>query len=126
MAAVGEAEAVNQIRKPVRKSADGPASAAENGIFSTSQPTPKQPQANGLQVYFNDVLIDVNLALSVVPSPLTAAIIARLMPAAIRPYSIAVAPDSSAQNFAKDFFTVPPRAISEPSGFYVQTVECRC
>ena len=58
--------------------------------------------------YFSEVLTVVNLALRVVPIPLTAAIIARLMPAAIKPYSIAVAAVSSAQNLARIFFTVPP------------------
>ena len=35
------------------------------------------------------------------PSPLTIAMIASAMPAAIRPYSMAVAPDSSAKNLIK-------------------------
>ena len=48
--------------------------------------------------YFNEVLMAVNLVLSLVPSPFTAAIMASEMPAAISPYSIAVAPDSSARN----------------------------
>ena len=43
--------------------------------------------------YFSDVLIDVNLVLSLVPSPLITEMIASEMPAAISPYSIAVAPD---------------------------------
>jgi hypothetical protein len=45
--------------------------------------------------YFSEVLIEVNFALRLVPRPLTAAIIAIEMPAAIRPYSMAVAADSS-------------------------------
>jgi hypothetical protein len=45
--------------------------------------------------YFSEALIDVNWALRFVPRPFTAAMIASAMPAAIRPYSIAVAPDSS-------------------------------
>src|ERR1700742_5089372 len=65
--------------------------------------------------YFSEVLIVVNLALRVVPRLLTAAMIARLMPAAIRPYSIAVAADSSAQNFATIFFTVPPGKLCPDS-----------
>jgi hypothetical protein len=48
--------------------------------------------------YFNDVLIEVNLVLSLVPSPFTTAMIARAMPAAISPYSMAVAQFSSARN----------------------------
>ena len=42
--------------------------------------------------YFNELLIDVNMLLRLVPRPFTAAIIASEIPAAIRPYSIAVAP----------------------------------
>jgi hypothetical protein len=52
-----------------------------------------------VRAYFNELLIDVNLVLSSVPSPFTAAMMASEMPAAINPYSIAVAPDSSAMNF---------------------------
>src|SRR6266550_9251349 len=50
--------------------------------------------------YFSELLIEVNLSLRLVPSPLTTAMMASEMPAAIRPYSIAVAPESSARNFA--------------------------
>jgi hypothetical protein len=49
--------------------------------------------------YFSELLIEVNLVLILVPSPFTTAMIANEMPAAIKPYSIAVAPDSSARNF---------------------------
>src|SRR5437868_8709200 len=45
--------------------------------------------------YLSEVLIEVNLLFRLVPRPLTTAMIASEMPAAIRPYSIAVAPDSS-------------------------------
>lgn len=48
--------------------------------------------------YFNEALMSVNLVLRVVPKPLTTAMIAKAMPAAINPYSIAVAPDSSDKN----------------------------
>src|SRR5215510_1145324 len=47
--------------------------------------------------YFNEPLIEVNFSFKVVPRPFTAAIIASEIPAAINPYSIAVAPDSSFQ-----------------------------
>ncbi len=47
----------------------------------------------GQKGYFSDELMDVKLALRVVPNPFTAAMIASAIPAAIRPYSIAVAPD---------------------------------
>ena len=39
--------------------------------------------------------MSVNLVLRLAPRPFTIAMIASEMPAAIRPYSIAVAPDSS-------------------------------
>jgi hypothetical protein len=52
---------------------------------------PAQPP----RFYFSDELIDVNLVFSLVPSPLTAAMMASEMPAAISPYSMAVAPLSS-------------------------------
>jgi hypothetical protein len=53
----------------------------------------------GIRAYFSDVLIDVNLSLMLVPRLFTMAMIASEIPAAIRPYSIAVAPDSSDRNF---------------------------
>jgi hypothetical protein len=47
--------------------------------------------------YFSEVLIAVNLVFILLPSPFTTAMIASEIPAAINPYSIAVAPDSSAR-----------------------------
>jgi hypothetical protein len=49
--------------------------------------------------YFNEVLIELNVPLSVVPMLFTTVMIASEIPAAIRPYSIAVAPDSSHKKF---------------------------
>lgn len=46
-----------------------------------------------------DALISVNLPFSAPPRPLNNAMIASEMPSAINPYSMAVAPDSSFQNF---------------------------
>jgi hypothetical protein len=46
-----------------------------------------------------EVFTEANVVLSVVPMPLTATTMTMLMPAAIRQYSIAVAPDSSLKNF---------------------------
>src|SRR4051812_39870765 len=46
-------------------------------------------------VYFSDVLIEVNLVFRLEPRPFTTVMIASEMPAAIRPYSMAVAPDWS-------------------------------
>ena len=45
--------------------------------------------------YFNEVLTEVMTELIPVPMPFTAAMIAIAIPAAISPYSMAVAPDSS-------------------------------
>lgn len=47
--------------------------------------------------------MDEKLAFNVVPRPLTAVMMASAMPAAIKPYSIAVAPDWSPKNFQKMF-----------------------
>ena len=49
--------------------------------------------------YFKEVLIEPNLSFKLVPRLFTTVMIASAMPAAMRPYSIAVAPDSSDQNF---------------------------
>ncbi len=52
-------------------------------------------------VYLSDVLIAPNLVLRLPPMPFTAPMIASEIPAAIRPYSMAVAPDSSFRKRAK-------------------------
>src|SRR4051794_29339097 len=57
--------------------------------------------AEGYQPYFSELLILVNLSFKFVPRPLTTVMIAIEMPAAIRPYSIAVAPDWSFRKRAK-------------------------
>jgi hypothetical protein len=53
--------------------------------------------------YLSELLIEVKLLLRVVPRVLTIVIMASAIPAAIRPYSIAVAPDSSDKNLDKRF-----------------------
>jgi hypothetical protein len=53
-----------------------------------------RPRAQNASPYVNWLETLENLAFSVVPKPLTTAIIAMELPAAISPYSIAVAPDS--------------------------------
>jgi hypothetical protein len=52
--------------------------------------------------------IPVKVVLSCEPNLLTTVMMATEMPAAIRPYSIAVAPDSSFANAAKRFFIPGP------------------
>jgi len=56
--------------------------------------------------YFSELLMVSKFVLSLVPRPFTAVMIAIAMPAAIRPYSMAVAPDSSLRNeVITDFMT---------------------
>ena len=62
---------------------------------------PAFPLRKGAPDYFSELLMSVNLVFRLVPRPFTTAMIASEMPAAIRPYSIAVAPDSSEKNFKK-------------------------
>src|SRR6202023_232832 len=54
--------------------------------------------------YFSELLIEGNLAFRLVPRPLTTPMLASGMPPAIRPYSMAVAPDSSFTKRAIRFF----------------------
>jgi hypothetical protein len=58
--------------------------------------------------YFNCDEIDEKVVLSFVPRPFTTAMMAMEIPAAIRPYSMAVAPDSSAKNW-RNFVSMPGR-----------------
>jgi hypothetical protein len=51
--------------------------------------------------YFNDEFTEVKVPLRVVPMPLTAAMITKAIPVAIKQYSMAVAPDSSLINLEK-------------------------
>ena len=48
--------------------------------------------------YFSEVLMSLNFVLSAVPRPFTTEMIASEIPAAIKPYSMAVAPVSSLKN----------------------------
>jgi len=77
-------------------------------------PARSQPRVGDIQRFsdhFRDVLILEKLDESLVPTPWTAAMIAIAMPAAIRPYSIAVAADSSAINVRIIFMSVFVRII---------------
>jgi hypothetical protein len=53
----------------------------------------EMPPDKETETYFNELLIEVNWVLRLLPRPFTTAIIASAIPAAIKPYSIAVAPD---------------------------------
>lgn len=81
--------------------------------------SPFRPPATGdyLGDYFSELFIDVNMPFRFEPRPLTIAIMARLMPAAINPYSIAVAADWSAKNLENVVFTFPPPGRARPD-FY--------
>jgi hypothetical protein len=70
--------------------------APPNGIRRGLKPT-EFPDFPGrrTETYFRELLIEVNLSFRFVPRPLTTAMMASEIPAAIRPYSMAVAPDSS-------------------------------
>ena len=70
--------------------------------------------AGAPETYFNEVLIAVNLLLSLEPSPFTTVMMASAMPAAIRPYSMAVAAVSSFKNLEIIF------TASVPSRYSVQ------
>src|SRR4051794_16446197 len=65
--------------------------------------------AEGYQPYFSELLILVNLLFKFVPRPLTTVMIAIEMPAAISPYSIAVAPDWSFRKRAKSLLIGIPQ-----------------
>ena len=56
-----------------------------------------------------------NVLLNCVPRPLTTAMIATEMPAAIKPYSIAVAPDGSFQNRVKSLDKASLLGFSSPN-----------
>ena len=66
--------------------------------------------------YFKELLIEVNLSFNVVPRLFTTVMIANAIPAAIRPYSIAVAPDSSDQNFKTMRFKLASISIQGCAG----------
>jgi hypothetical protein len=84
------------------------------GLFQKRTPAGVKPAA-GVQLaivpgfiawcYFSEVLIVPKVVLSLLPTPFTAVMIAIAIPAAIRPYSIAVAPDSFLMNFKMRDFT---------------------
>jgi hypothetical protein len=64
------------------------------------------------QRYLSELLIEPNLVLSLPPNPFTAAMIASAMPAAINPYSIAVAPDWSVTKALNNLFIAKTLRLS--------------
>src|SRR5436305_13217851 len=73
--------------------------------------------------YFRLVEMNSNLVLRVVPMPLTATMITTEIPAAIRPYSMAVAPDSSFTKRATRFF-IRSHSMSRTADATLETDEC--
>jgi hypothetical protein len=57
--------------------------------------------------YFSELLMEVNLLLSLEPMPFTTLMIASEIPAAIKPYSMAVAPLSSRKNLMNNRIESP-------------------
>src|SRR5207253_5964413 len=81
-----------------------PTLAQNEGDRALGAPGPEMPPDMG--DYFSEVLMVLKLVVSWVPTPCTALMIAIAIPAAIRPYSMAVAPDSSLKNdLMIDFMT---------------------
>ena len=68
------------------------------------------------KIYFRELLIESNLLLRLVPRPLTTAMIANEMPAAINPYSMAVAPLWSRQNLKTKLFIISCPQLSLGTG----------
>lgn len=68
----------------------------------------------GWMSYFSWVDTLVKVSLSLVPRPLTAAMMATEMPAAIRPYSMAVAPESFLRNAMSFDIVHIPRGLDAP------------
>jgi len=105
-------EAVRRKRSEERASKKPLPAGVGNG-FSMQAGRQVRPLAIYNACYFSEELMLVNIPFRLVPRPLTAAMIAIEMPAAIRPYSMAVAPPSSARNFAKIRFMVSSKARSK-------------
>src|SRR6516165_10818823 len=80
------------------------------------QPIAQRCLAQRARFYFRELLIESNLLLRLVPRPLTTAMIANEMPAAINPYSMAVAPLWSRQNLKTKLFIVSCPQLSLGTG----------
>jgi hypothetical protein len=61
--------------------------------------------------YLSEVETVLNVEFKFVPSACTVAMIATAMPAAMRPYSIAVAADSFRMNLVMDFLMTAPHLV---------------
>jgi hypothetical protein len=70
-------------------------------------PSSARDQRRRFGGYFSELLIEVNLVFSLAPMPFTMLMMASEMPAAIKPYSIAVAPFSSRKNFRSNRMKSP-------------------
>src|SRR5215472_18047289 len=90
---------------PRQKKCQPAAPAEVIGLQTEGPPSHGSPSKSSdvgpLGAYFSAVDTLVKVVVKAVPVACTAAMIAMEMPAAIRPYSMAVAPDSSLQNARK-------------------------
>jgi hypothetical protein len=73
---------------------------------SRLSPIPARTRQNPSGVYFNWLLISENFSAMLMPSALTSPMMASAIAAAIKQYSMAVAPDSSAKNLLKVRFSI--------------------
>jgi len=91
----GCADSVLPTDKPTRSREETPPNGS-GGVSGVSDCPAKADR-----IYLSEVLIEVNCVFRFVPRPLTTAMMASAIPAAIRPYSIAVAPRSSPRKLCK-------------------------
>src|ERR1700760_4443357 len=81
------------VNRSIRRSAERKdPRGGSRGFFVPQLPAPSLSARRKPLTYFRELLIDVYTPFRLLPNPLTTAMIAREMPAAIKPYSIAVAP----------------------------------
>ena len=90
----GACEPYENKATSIRPPSDTNARRAQRAFVCKRRPSWQSADA----AYFNCVDIELKVVLSFVPRPFTTAMMAMEMPAAIRPYSMAVAADSSRRN----------------------------
>jgi hypothetical protein len=99
-------------------------------LFWTNQRNNRGPELGGYSItssaraisvagsdsYFSELLMEVNFVFSLAPMPFTMLMMASEMPAAIKPYSIAVAPFSSRKNSRSNRIEIPLASVQASSG----------
>src|SRR4051812_20011236 len=94
------------VEQDLARTSLGTKDLAQKAWHKRKEPCPGQGSFHSwfVQSYLRLDEIELNLAFNVEPRLLTTVMIASAIPAAIRPYSMAVAPDSSFAKFATRFF----------------------